>query len=114
MRSHILTRGYDFCKKSDFEWIVDNTTGVLSRYLVEYNMDSHNTFSALKIFGDEVRYMLEANGMERTTLNKVDQSQYPSPTKKMRTMYMKIRVVLRKEFTWTENTMMRRKTTDES
>ena len=30
MHSHILTRGYDFCKKSDFEWIVDNTPGVLS------------------------------------------------------------------------------------
>ena len=67
MRSHILTRGYDFCKKSNFEWIVDNTTGVLSRYLVEYNMDSQNAFSTLKMFGDEVRYTLEANGMEEST-----------------------------------------------
>ena len=30
MCSHILTRGYDYCKKEDFEWIVDNMTGILS------------------------------------------------------------------------------------
>ena len=30
IRSHILTRKYDYCKKEDFEWIVDNTTGILS------------------------------------------------------------------------------------
>ena len=30
MHSHILMRGYDYCKKEDFEWIVDNTTGILS------------------------------------------------------------------------------------
>ena len=54
MCSHILTRGYDYCRKEDFEWVVDNTTGVLSQYMVEYNMDSQNAFSALKLFGEEV------------------------------------------------------------
>ena len=62
MHSHILTRGYEFCKKEDFEWIVDNTTGVLSHYLVEYNMDSQNAFSAMKFFGDKVILTLESNG----------------------------------------------------
>ena len=62
MRSHILNRGYDFCKREDFEWIVDNTTGILSRYLVEYNMDSQNAFSAMKLFGDTVILTLESNG----------------------------------------------------
>ena len=32
MHSHILTHGYDYCKKEDFEWIVDNMTGILSQY----------------------------------------------------------------------------------
>ena len=50
MRSHILTRGYDYCKKEDFEWIVDNTTGILSRYLVQYKMDAQNAFSAMKMY----------------------------------------------------------------
>ena len=62
MRSHILNRGYEFCRREDFEWIVDNTTGVLSRYLVEYNMDSQNAFSAMKLFGEEVILTLESNG----------------------------------------------------
>ena len=62
MRLHILMRGYEFCKKEDFEWIVDNTTGVLSCYLVEYNMDSQNAFSAMKFFGDKVILTLESNG----------------------------------------------------
>ena len=61
MRTHILNRGYNFCKQEDFEWIVDNTTGVLSRYLVEYNMDSQNAFSAMKLFGDNVILTLESN-----------------------------------------------------
>ena len=61
MRSHVLTRGYEYCKRDDFEWIVDNTTGVLSRYLVEYNMDSQNAFSAMKVFGEEVIMTLESN-----------------------------------------------------
>ena len=62
MRLHILMRGYEFCKKEDFEWIVDNMTGVLSHYLVEYNMDSQNVFSAMKFFGDKVILTLESNG----------------------------------------------------
>ena len=62
MRSHILTRGYEFCKKEDFEWIVDNMTGVLSHYLVEYNMDNQSAFSAIKFFGDKVILTLESNG----------------------------------------------------
>ena len=62
MRSHILNRGYDFCKREDFEWIVDNTTGILSRYLVEYNMDRQNAFSAMKLFGESVILTLESNG----------------------------------------------------
>ena len=66
MRSHILNRGYEFCKRQDFEWIVDNTTGVLSRYLVEYNMDNQNAFSAMKLFGEEVILTLESNGKENS------------------------------------------------
>ena len=62
MRSHVLNRGYEYCKREDFEWIIDNTTGVLSRYLVQYNMDSQNAFSAMKLFGDEVILTLESNG----------------------------------------------------
>ena len=62
MRSHILTRGYEFCKKEDFEWIVYNMTGVLSCYLVEYNMDSQNAFSAMKLFSNKVVLTLESNG----------------------------------------------------
>ena len=66
MRSHILTRGYEYCRKEHFKWIVDNTMGVLSRYLVEYNMDSQNAFSALKLFGQEVQLTLESNGMSES------------------------------------------------
>ena len=61
MHSHILTHGYDYCKKEDFEWIVDNTTGILSRYLVQYKMDAQNAFSAMKMFGKDVYLTLEAN-----------------------------------------------------
>ena len=66
MRSHILTRGCEYCRKEHFEWIVDNTTGVLSRYLMECNMDSQNAFSALKLFGQEVQLTLESNGMSES------------------------------------------------
>ena len=62
MRSHILSRGYDFCPKEDFEWIVENTSGVLSRYMVEYKMDGQNAFSAMKMFGADVTQCLEENG----------------------------------------------------
>ena len=61
MHSHILTRGYDYCMKEDFEWIVDNTTGILSQYLVQYKMDTQNAFSAMKMFGKDVYLTLEAN-----------------------------------------------------
>ena len=64
MKSHILNRGYEFCKKEDFKWIVDNTNGVLSRYLVQYNMDNQNAFSAMKMFGNEVILTLESNGRQ--------------------------------------------------
>ena len=62
MRAHILTRGYDFCRKEDFLWMVDNTTGILSRYMVEYKMDAQNAFSAMKMFGMDVSQCLEENG----------------------------------------------------
>ena len=39
-------------------------SGILSRYLVEYNMDSQNAFSAMKMFGREVQLTLESNGMQ--------------------------------------------------
>ena len=61
MRSHILSRGYDYCTKEAFKHIIDNSK-ILSRYMVEYKMDIQNAFSAEKLFSVTVEQYMWENG----------------------------------------------------
>ena len=63
MRSHILSRGYDFCGKLPFEHLVANSQ-ILSRYMVDYKMDIQNAFAAEKVFGEAVEVYMNDNGFE--------------------------------------------------
>ena len=65
MRSHILSRGYDFCRKEDFQNLVDNSD-ILSRYMVDYKMDIQNVFSAEKFFGETVEEYMQDHGCSQT------------------------------------------------
>ena len=65
MRSHVLSRGYDFCHKEHFQHLIDNSN-ILSRYMVEYKMDIQNAFSAEKLFGYNVEKYMEENGFKDT------------------------------------------------
>ena len=61
MQSHILSRGYDFCQKEDFQNLVDNSD-ILSRYMVDYKMDIQNAFSTEKFFGETVEEYMRDHG----------------------------------------------------
>ena len=58
MRAHILSRGYDFCRKEAFEYIATNHPDVLSMASVKCPMDKQNAFAAMRMFSDYVAFHL--------------------------------------------------------
>ena len=65
MRSHVLSRGYDFCHKEHFYHLLEHSK-ILSRYMVEYKMDIQNAFAAEKLFGYNVQRYMAENGFNDT------------------------------------------------
>ena len=66
MQSHILSRGYDFCRKEDFKHLVDNSD-ILISYMVDYKMNIQNVFSAEKFFWEIVEGYMRDHGCSQTS-----------------------------------------------
>ena len=65
LRTQILTRGLDFCKKEHFEHLSTNNPGLLSLALVFEKTDQQNAFTAMQMFNYDVeRYMRNNNFTE--------------------------------------------------
>ena len=60
LRTQILTRGLEYCKKEHFEHFSTNSPGLLSLALVFEKTDQQNAFTAMRMFNYHVeRYMWE-------------------------------------------------------
>lgn len=62
MRSHILTRGYDFCPTKPFQELCCKRPDILSRALVYDLSDKQNAFAAERMFGAPVEKWMRENG----------------------------------------------------
>ena len=62
MKTHILTRGYDFCKKEHFQEVATERPDILSRPLVFDNIDQQNAFSAMQMFSEPVENFIRGKG----------------------------------------------------
>ena len=62
LRTQILTRGLDYCKKEHFHHLCENRPDILSIALVHEKTDQQNAFTAMRMFSVEVeRYMRDNN-----------------------------------------------------
>ena len=66
MKTHILTKGYDFCKKEHFQELARLNPDLLSRPLVYDNIDQQNVYSAISMFSEEVEKFLREKGHEES------------------------------------------------
>ena len=62
MKTHILTKGYDFCPKEHFQDLAHLKPDLLSRPLVFDNIDQQNAYSAIAMFSVQVQHFLEKRG----------------------------------------------------
>ena len=62
MKTHILTRGYDFCPKEPFQQLATLRPDLLSRPLVFDNIDQQNAFSAMQMFSEDVEDFIRTHG----------------------------------------------------
>ena len=58
MKTHILTKGYDFCQKEHFQELATENPNLLSRPLVFDNIDQQNAYSAILMFSIPVENFL--------------------------------------------------------
>ena len=62
LRTQVLTRGLEYCKKEHFEYLCTHKPGLLSLALVFEKTDQQNAFTAMRMFNYDVeRYMRENN-----------------------------------------------------
>ena len=66
MKTHILTRGYDFCPKEHFQELATLKPDLLSRPLVFDNIDQQNAFSAMQMFSEPVEDFIRTRGHTQT------------------------------------------------
>ena len=59
MKTHILTKGYDFCLKEHFQELACLKPDLLSRPLVFDNINQQNAYSAIAMFSMPVQNFLE-------------------------------------------------------
>lgn len=62
IRSHILRKGYDFCKPKVFQEIADERPDIISRALVYDLTDKQNAYSAMRLFGKPVEKEMRDRG----------------------------------------------------
>ena len=62
MKTHILTKGYDFCQKEHFQELATEKPNLLSRPLVFDNIDQQNAYSAILMFSVPVENFLRRKG----------------------------------------------------
>ena len=62
MKTHILSKGYDFCKKEHFQELATENPNLLSRPLVFDNIDQQNAYSAILMFSVPVENFLRKKG----------------------------------------------------
>ena len=65
LRTQILTRGLDYCKKEHYEHLSANRPDILSLALVVDKIDQQNAFTAMRMFNYDVeKYMRDNNFTE--------------------------------------------------
>ena len=62
MKTHILTKGYEFCPKEHFQELARLKPDLLSRPLVFDNINQQNAYSAIAMFSMPVQNFLEEKG----------------------------------------------------
>ena len=66
MRNHILTYGYEYCKKEHFVHLADNRPNILSHAFVCDKVDTQNAFFAMKMFSHPVEDYMRDEGFNET------------------------------------------------
>ena len=66
LRTQILTRGFDFCRKEHFEHLSTHKPGLLSLALVFEKTDQQNAFTAMRMFNYDVERYMRENGFTET------------------------------------------------
>ena len=66
METHILNKGYDFCKKEHFQTLAMENPDLLSRSLVFDNIDQQNAYSAQLMLSENVEKFMEKKGFSET------------------------------------------------
>ena len=73
MKTHILDKGYDFCKQEHFQTLTTENPDLLSRPLVFRNIDQQNAYSTQLKFSENVeKFMLKKGYMQ--TVHKASQA----------------------------------------
>ena len=66
LRTQILTRGFEYCKREHFEHLSVNRPDILSLALVFDKIDQQNAFTAMRMFNSDVKNYMCTNGFEET------------------------------------------------
>ena len=66
IRTQILTRGLDYCKKEHFEHLSTKEPGLLSLALVFEKTDQQNAFTAMRMFNYDVEHYMRRNNFNET------------------------------------------------
>ena len=66
LRTQILTRGFDYCKKEHFKYFSLKKPGLLSLALVFEKTDQQNAFTAMQMFNYDVECFMRENKFEET------------------------------------------------
>ena len=66
LRTQILTRGLDYCRKEHFEELSRNKPEILSLALVFDKTDQQNAFTAMRMFNYDIERYMRENGFNET------------------------------------------------
>ena len=66
LRTQILTRGFEYCKREHFEHLSVNRPDILSLALVFDKIDQQNAFTAMRMFNYDVENYMCTNRFEET------------------------------------------------
>ena len=66
IRTQILTRGLEYCKKEHFEHLCTHKPGILSLALVFEKTDQQNAFTAMRMFNYDVERYMKEQGFNET------------------------------------------------
>ena len=83
LRTQILTRGLDYCKKEHYEHLSANRPDILSLALVVDKIDQQNAFTAMRMFNYNVeKYMRDNNFTETAHFIKLVQNWHDACNRK--------------------------------